>query len=111
MERHLSPSASLPKSLVSKSAGCCRLICDRIHYPSDLGGTNELTKANQLRNKIAHTLNQSEIQVRMDELRAAYLAALSDQQRPHSEKLDDVRIAAGAFELCMAYLVGATEAV
>jgi hypothetical protein len=68
-----------------------------------------LTAANQLRNKIAHTLDQAEIKTKMDEVRGAYLAALSDQQRPHSEKLDDVHIAAAAFELCGAYLVAATE--
>jgi len=70
-----------------------------------------LTASNQLRNKIAHTLDQAEIKMKMDEVRAAYLAALSDQQRPHSEKLDDLRIAAAAFELCAAYLVTATESV
>ncbi len=68
-----------------------------------------LAAANQLRNKIAHTLDQAEIKIKMDEVRAAYLAVLSDQQRPQSEKLDDVRIAAAAFELCGAYLVAATE--
>ena len=68
-----------------------------------------LTAANQLRNKIAHTLDQAEIKMKLDEVRTAYFAALSDQQRPHSEKLDDVRIVAAAFELCAAYLVAATE--
>jgi hypothetical protein len=70
-----------------------------------------LTKGNRLRNKIAHTLDQAEIKVKMDELRAVYLAALSEEQRRAAEKLDDVRIAATAFELCGAYLVGATDAV
>ena len=68
-----------------------------------------LTAVNQLRNKIAHTLDQGEVTTKMDEVRAAYLAALSDKQRPHSEKLDDLHIAAAAFELCGAYLVAATE--
>jgi hypothetical protein len=68
-----------------------------------------LSKANQLRNKIGHTLDQAEIKAKMDEVRVAYLAALSDEQRPHSEKLDDVRIAAAAFEHCGAYMVAATE--
>lgn len=68
-----------------------------------------LTTANQLRNKITHTLDQAEIKTKMDEVRAAYLAALSDQQRLHAEKLDDIRIAAAAFELCAAYLVAATD--
>lgn len=72
---------------------------------------NVLTAANQLRNKIAHTLDQAEIKTTVDEVRAAYLAALSDQQRPYSEKLDDVHIADAAFELCAAYLVAATQAV
>jgi hypothetical protein len=70
-----------------------------------------LKKANKLRNEIAHSLDQAKIQINVDELRAAYLAALSDKQRPHSEKLEDILIASGAFELCGAYLVGATVAV
>ena len=45
----------------------------------------------------------------MDEVRAAYLATLSDQQRPHSEKLDDIRTAAAALQHCGAYMVAATE--
>jgi hypothetical protein len=69
-----------------------------------------LTKGNQLRNKIAHTLDQTEIQVKMDELREAYLAALTEKQAEAAKKLDDVRIAAAAFELCGAYLVAATDA-
>ncbi len=68
-----------------------------------------LTVVNQLRNKIAHTLDQAEIKTKIDEVRAAYLAALSDEQRPHSEKLDDAHIVAGAFELCGAYIVAATK--
>jgi len=68
-----------------------------------------LTKVNRLRNKIAHTLDQAEIKAKMDKVRAAYLAALSDEQRPHSEKLDDIQIAAAAFEDCGAYLVAAAE--
>jgi hypothetical protein len=47
----------------------------------------------------------------MDALRAAYLAALTSTQADASKKLDDARIAAGAMELCGAYLVVATEAV
>jgi hypothetical protein len=70
-----------------------------------------LTAANQLRNKIAHTLDQAEIKTKMDEVRSAYLASLSDQQRPHSETLDDAHIVAAAFELCAAYIVAATETV
>jgi hypothetical protein len=68
-----------------------------------------LTKGNDLRNKIAHTLDQAEIKVKMDDLRAAYLAALSEEQRKAAEKLDDIRIAAAAFQLCSAHLVAATE--
>ena len=69
-----------------------------------------LTKGNQLRNKIAHTLDQTEIQAKMNELRAAYLAALTEKQVEAAKKLDDIRIAAAAFELCGAYLVAATVA-
>jgi hypothetical protein len=62
-----------------------------------------LDAANELRNKIAHTLDQAQIQPKMDKLRAAYLAALTPTQAKEAEKLDDVRIAASAFELCGAY--------
>jgi hypothetical protein len=64
---------------------------------------------NQLRNKIAHTLDQAKIKLKMDELRAACLAALSPEQRNTAENLDDIKTATGAFELCGAYLVAATE--
>jgi hypothetical protein len=70
-----------------------------------------LNTGNQLRNKIAHTLDRAEIKKKVDEMRAAYLAALTDQQRPHSEKLDDLHIVAAAFELCGAYLVAANETI
>jgi hypothetical protein len=71
---------------------------------------NVLTAANQLRNKIAHTLDEVEIKTKMDGVRAHYLAALSDEQQAHAGKLDDVQIAAAAFELCAAYIVAATRA-
>jgi hypothetical protein len=70
-----------------------------------------LEAANKLRNKIAHTLDQGLIQAKMDKLRTAYLAALTPTQAKGVEKLDDVRIASGAFELCGAYVVAATDAV
>jgi hypothetical protein len=68
-----------------------------------------LSHANQLRNKIAHTLDEAEIKLKMDELRAAYLATLSPEQQKAAENLDDAKIAAGAFELFGAYLVAATK--
>jgi hypothetical protein len=37
--------------------------------------------ANELRNKIAHTFEQAKIKAKMDALRAAYLAAVTEQQR------------------------------
>jgi hypothetical protein len=46
----------------------------------------------------------------VDELRAAYLAALMPMQAKGVEKLDDADMAADAFLLCGAYLVVATEA-
>jgi hypothetical protein len=69
-----------------------------------------LTAINRLRNKIAHTLDQTDIEATMNELRAAYLAALTPTQAKGLEKLDDTRIAASACEHCGAYLVVATEA-
>jgi hypothetical protein len=108
MDEFLTASGKKPKGTFADKAQHCQNL-----KPPEVEAAvwTMLTKANQLRNKIAHTLDQPEIQVKMDDLRVAYLAALSDQQRPHLENLDDVRIAAGAFELCGAYLVGASEAV
>jgi hypothetical protein len=97
-----------PKGTFADKAQSCQ---DLKPPETERGLWEVLKKANLLRNKIAHTLDDAEIQVKMDELRAAYLTALSDQQRSHSEKLDDIRIAAGAFELCGAYVFGAAEAV
>jgi len=70
-----------------------------------------LDAANKLRNKIAHTLDQQKIQSKIDVLRVAYIAALTPTQAKAAEKLDDVRIAGEAFQLCGAYLVAATDAV
>lgn len=68
-------------------------------------------KANELRNQIAHTFDQAKIKKKMEALRAAYLESLSEAQRKGVRELDDTRIAAGACELCRAYLVVATDAV
>src|ERR1700730_8998988 len=108
MDEFLAVSGRKPKATFADKAQSCQDL-----KPPEIEPAlwEVLKKANLLRNKIAHTLDHAEIQVKMDGLRAAYLAALSNQQRPHSKNLDDTRIAAGAFELCGAYLVGATEAV
>ena len=66
---------------------------------------------NKLRNQIAHTYDQTKLAAKMSELRKAYLAAITPEQAKHSEGLDDPRIAAGAFELCGADLVVASESV
>jgi hypothetical protein len=63
-----------------------------------------------LRNKIAHTLDEAQIQPQMDQLRVAYLTALTPTQATGVEQLDDVRTASGACELCGSYLVVATDA-
>jgi hypothetical protein len=69
-----------------------------------------VTAANTLRNKVAHTLDQAQIQPQMDQLRAAYLAALTPTQAKEVETLDDVSIASSACEHCGSYLVVATDA-
>jgi hypothetical protein len=69
-----------------------------------------ITAVNYLRNKIAHTIDQNEIQSKVNDVRAAYVAALTPEQQKHAKDLDDVRTTSGAFELCGAYIVGATEA-
>jgi hypothetical protein len=70
-------------------------------------GASRCSTANRLRNKIACELDRAKIETEMDELRAG--AARSYAQTKEAKKLDDVRIAAAAFERCSAYLVAATE--
>jgi hypothetical protein len=86
-------------------------LCERQKPPEIEGPIWKLiTAVNYLRNKIAHALDQDEIQSKVDDVRAAYLAALTPEQEKHAKDLDDIRITAGAFELCGAYIVGATDA-
>jgi hypothetical protein len=86
-------------------------LCQELN-PAEIGPPiwTIVTAANSLRNKIAHTLDQAQIQPQMDQLRAAYLAALTPRQASGVEQLDDVRIASGACELCGNFLVVATDA-
>jgi hypothetical protein len=70
-----------------------------------------LTATNRLRNKIAHTLDQLEIQYETSTLRTDFLAALTSEQAEAMKELDNVRIAGEAFQLCGAYLVAAALAV
>jgi hypothetical protein len=60
-----------------------------------------LKKANELRNKIAHTLDQEQIKVKMDEVRAAFLASLRlpGDVAAYTKFSDDI-IAASAFQHC-----------
>lgn len=69
-----------------------------------------LKTANELRNKIAHTFDQTKIQAKLSELRKIYLAALTPEQAKHAETLDDTKMAASAFELCGAYIAAASDA-
>jgi hypothetical protein len=71
---------------------------------------NVLQAINGLRNKIAHTLDQAQIQTKMDELRAAYLASLTLKQAEAERQLDDARIAASACEHCVGYFALAIDA-
>jgi hypothetical protein len=70
-----------------------------------------LEAANQLRNKIAHTLDQKKIQAKIDVLRVAYITSLTPTQAEAAEKLDDVQVVGAALQHCGAYLVAATNAV
>jgi hypothetical protein len=70
-----------------------------------------LRAANQLRNKISHTLDQKKIQSKIDVLRVAYITSLTSTQAEAAEKLDDVQIVGAALRYCGAYLVAATDAV
>jgi hypothetical protein len=60
--------------------------------------------ANELRNKIAHSLDQDQIAAKMKRLREAYLAVLTPEQAKEAEKLPDDRIAQDACVLCAGFL-------
>jgi hypothetical protein len=76
MDEFLAVSGRKPKGTFADKAQSCQDL-----KPPEIEPAlwEVLKKANLLRNKIAHTLDHAEIQVKMDGLRAAYLAALSDQ--------------------------------
>jgi hypothetical protein len=68
--------------------------------------------ANELRNKIAHTFDEAKVKQKLAALRTAYIAVQnSPAQVEAAKKLTDAQLAAGAMELCGAYLVVATERV
>jgi hypothetical protein len=64
----------------------------------------------ELRNELDHRKDQAEVQLRMDELRAAYLAALTPNHVEAEEGLGDAHIAAAAYQICISHFVVATEA-
>lgn len=93
-----------------KFAGKMNIVRDQFKPPEIGKLIWDLLKAcNGLRNKIAHTFDERIIQTKVSDVRRCYLETLSAEQRKHSEPLDDVRIVAGAFELCGSYIVAATD--
>lgn len=69
-------------------------------------------KANELRNKIAHTFDEAKVKQKLDALRAAYVASLNTPaQKEAAKKLTDAQLAASAIQLCGAYIVVATDRV
>ncbi len=64
-----------------------------------------LWRANELRNRIAHTLSADEIKKKMDRLRRGYMDVLTPEQAKGLEKQPDADIAQSAFALCAGFLV------
>jgi len=60
--------------------------------------------ANELRNTIAHSLDQVQITAKMKKLREVYLAVLTPEQAKEAEKLPDHQIAEAACVLCAGFL-------
>jgi hypothetical protein len=60
--------------------------------------------ANELRNTIAHSLDQHQITGKMKKLREVYLAVLTPEQAREAEKLHDHQIAEAACVLCAGFL-------
>jgi hypothetical protein len=68
--------------------------------------------ANELRNKIAHTYDEAKVKQKLAALRTAYIAVQNSPAQVEAvKKLTDAQLAAGAMQLCGAYLVVATERV
>ena len=68
-------------------------------------------KGNQLRNSVAHGHAESVVAARMTELRTAYLAAVSPQQRPSIEGMTDAQMVGSAFNHCGSHLIVAADRI
>lgn len=68
-----------------------------------------LEAGNDLRNAVAHGHKEGAVAARMTDLRKAYLAAVSPEQRKGIEEMTDTQMVMSAFNYCGSYLVVATE--
>ena len=65
----------------------------------------------ELRNELDHRNDPVQVQLRMNELRTAYLDALSPIQRESEKEQSDAHIAEAAYQLCIGHFVVAAETV
>lgn len=64
---------------------------------------------NQLRNKIAHKLDSTDIQEKMKYLRQCYLSVLSPEQKAYAEQQLDKYIVEVSCQVCTGFLATLTE--
>jgi len=68
-----------------------------------------LKAGNNLRNAVAHGDKEGTITARMTDLRKAYVAAVSPEQREGVEEMTDTQMVGSAFNHCGSHLVVATD--
>lgn len=68
-----------------------------------------LGAGNDLRNAVAHGHKEGTVAARMTDLRKAYLASVSPEQRKGIEEMTDPQLVMTAFNYCWSYLVVAAE--
>jgi hypothetical protein len=68
-----------------------------------------LKAGNNLRNAVAHGHKEGTIAARMTDLRKAYLAAVSPEQRKGIEEMTDTQMVGSAFNQCGSHLVVAAD--
>jgi hypothetical protein len=68
-----------------------------------------LKAGNDLRNAVAHGHKEGTVAARMTDLRKAFLACASPEQRKGIEEMTDTQMVMSAFNYCGSYLVVAAE--
>lgn len=68
-----------------------------------------LTAGNKLRNAVAHGEEDSAVEAKMTDLRTAFLASVSPEQRKGVKEMTDKQLVTCAFSHCAGYLVVAAQ--